>query len=362
MKKGIVYRCSGGPLRYQGWPSVDKDENGVLYAVWSGGRAAHICPFGVNYMVKSRDGGETWSCPTIINDTFLDDRDTGITCLGDGKMIMSFFNLSTDYYRNCRSWVKNHSGKLAYDLINLVVEEVYPSYTEEQNNWGSFVKITKDGGETWTDPIKVPVTAPHGPIYTKGGRLLYLGKENNSGETEFPGQIMLYESFDGGYTWERLSVLPTLADKENQIHEPHVAELPDGTLFAAVRYHDPNTSYGAFTIYFTRSTDGGKTWETPVHMGKNGSPPHLLVLQDGRLLLTYGRRCQPYGIVAQISDDGGRTWGNELYLSEEATADIGYPATTQLPDGRLFTLYYQRYENDAETSILSTTWSADEIQ
>ena len=63
-EKGIVYRSSGGPLRYQGWASVDIDENGMLYAAWSGGRVAHICPFGVNYLSKSRDGGQSWSCPT----------------------------------------------------------------------------------------------------------------------------------------------------------------------------------------------------------------------------------------------------------------------------------------------------------
>lgn len=358
MKKGIVYRCTGGPLRYQGWPSVCIDENGVLYAAWSGGRAAHICPFGVNYFAKSRDGGKTFGCPAIVNDTFLDDRDTGITYMGDGKMVLSFFNLSTDYYRNCRSWVQNHSGKLAYDLINVIVEDAYADYSEEQNNWGSFVKISKDYGESWTEPIKVPVTAPHGPTFTASGRLLYLGKENNSGETEFPGEIMLYESKDDGFTWERLSVLPKPAEANaNQIHEPHIAELPDGTLFAAVRYHDP--AYGGFTMYYLRSEDGGRTWSEPEHIRKNGSPPHLLVLKDGRLLITYGRRAKPFGIIAEISADGGRTWSEEKYLSEEATADIGYPATAQLPDGTLFTLYYQRYGNDKETSILSTTWSAD---
>ncbi len=170
----------------------------MLYAAWSGGHAAHICPFGVNYFAKSRDGGQNFTCPTIVNDTFLNDRDSGITYMGGGRMILSFFKLSTDYYRK----VQNHSGKLAYDLINVILEDVYENYTEEQNNWGSFVKITGDYGETWTDSIKVPVTAPHGPVYTASGRLLYLGKENNSGETECPGQIMLYESLDGGYTWE----------------------------------------------------------------------------------------------------------------------------------------------------------------
>ena len=87
MKQGIIYRKTDGPFRYQAWPSVCCDENGVLYAVCSGHRVAHVCPFGKNLMFTSHDGGETWSPPIIVNDTRLDDRDAGITYLGNGKMI-----------------------------------------------------------------------------------------------------------------------------------------------------------------------------------------------------------------------------------------------------------------------------------
>ena len=46
IKKGIVYRATEGPFRYQAWPSVCQDENGVLYAACSGHRSSHVCPFG----------------------------------------------------------------------------------------------------------------------------------------------------------------------------------------------------------------------------------------------------------------------------------------------------------------------------
>ena len=92
LKQGIVHRKTEGPCRYQAWPSLCKDENGVLYAVWSGDRSSHVCPFGKNLMSISRDGGEKWCPPIIVNDTWLDDRDGGITYLGDGKMLISYFH------------------------------------------------------------------------------------------------------------------------------------------------------------------------------------------------------------------------------------------------------------------------------
>ena len=46
---GIVGRQSG-MFSYQGWPTVCRDENGILYAACSGHRVAHVCPFGVNYL------------------------------------------------------------------------------------------------------------------------------------------------------------------------------------------------------------------------------------------------------------------------------------------------------------------------
>ena len=72
MKFGIVNRSKSSLFPYQAWPTVCKDENGVLYATCSGHRLGHLCPFGKNLMFISRDEGESWSSPIIINDTELE--------------------------------------------------------------------------------------------------------------------------------------------------------------------------------------------------------------------------------------------------------------------------------------------------
>ena len=140
-------------------------------------------------------------------------------------------------------------------------------------------------------------------------------------------------------------------------YEPHIAELPDGTLVGAIRIEiiAPGRPK-ELTIYMTYSYDGGKTFTTPTPTGINGTPPHLLLLKDGRLLMSYGRREEPCGSRARISEDGGVTFGEEYILSDSPYYDIGYPSTVELDNGDLVTVHYQIYGDDDKASVLYTKW------
>ena len=82
-------------------------------------------------------------------------------------------------------------------------------------------------------------------------------------------------------------------------------------------------------------------------------PQHLLRLRDGRLLMSYGYRRQPWGVRACLSSDNGKTWDmdNEIVIRMDGgtpdaqptkviSKDLGYPVSVQLADGRVFTVYY----------------------
>ena len=83
----VIWRNPDSVFKYNGWPSVCCDERGVLYVTASGFRIQHVDPSGKNVMFVSPDGGHKWSRPIILNDSYLDDRDTGIISLGGGHMI-----------------------------------------------------------------------------------------------------------------------------------------------------------------------------------------------------------------------------------------------------------------------------------
>lgn len=377
IKQGIVHRKTEGPCRYQAWPTICKDENGVLYTVWSGDRSSHVCPFGKNLMSVSRDGGESWCPPIIVNDTWLDDRDGGITYLGDGKMLISYFHHPKDIYRtDWKSWILDGADGGDPMFRNMLTGylDAYVHFSPEKDSYGSFLKRSEDYGVSWSEPIRVPISAPHGPVKTASGRLLYLGKEFNAtmhrynekmaaGEDPIPeedrGQIFLYESFDDGKTWEKLSKLPLPeGTTTDNIHEPHILELSDGELIAALRAQGAPV-YRGFSMYFLNSADGGRSWSAPRSCEISGSPPHLMLASDGSVVVTYGRREEPFGIRAVVSKDGCRTFGEEMILSQTWVGDLGYPATVELSDGSFISVYYQRYENDDRTSILYTKWRID---
>lgn len=92
------------------------------------------------------------------------------------------------------------------------------------------------------------------------------------------------------------------------------------------------------------SEDAGQTWSFPTATELRGRPPHLLQLDDGRLLATYGHQWPPYGVLAAISADGGETWQtNRVALvaaDDDATVTSYHPMTVQCADGSLFTCYY----------------------
>ena len=97
---GVVYRNVKDTIfKYNGWPTVCRDDRGVLYVTASSMRLTHGDPTGKNCMWVSFNEGKTWTKPIVVNDSKFDDRDTGICSLGGGKMVMSWFTeTAEDFY------------------------------------------------------------------------------------------------------------------------------------------------------------------------------------------------------------------------------------------------------------------------
>ena len=351
-----IYRNPNSFFRYCGWPSVCHDGEGVLYAVCSGFRAAHVCPFGKTLLFKSWDDGKTWSIPMVINDTWLDDRDVGILWLGGSTLLVSWFTHPTGVYLNKYSDTIRHG----WDGSGGVLDQ-YPTIPEEHSKGGSFVRVSHDGGMTWGETVQVPVSAPHGPILRRDGSLLYLGKEMYAQDGLEKDCVAAYESHDCGTTWERLCIL----DKPDDVpwvwyDEPHAIELDDGRILGSIRW-EGNLNAPHPVIHQTYSSDGGRTWSPIVPTTIAGTwhtPPHLFRHSSGALIQTFGRRELPYGERAVVSYDNGESWTDEYILNDSGkTLDLGYAATTELTDGSLLTVYYQAYEDDDFPSFLCTRWN-----
>ncbi len=361
---GIVNRATGSIFGYQAWGTVARDENGTLYTVASGFRVSHICPFGKTVMYISKDGGETWSPPIVINDTYLDDRDAGIVYMGNGRMLVSWFTHSPhEYNTRWNEFIRKHAEPEAFDATMGMLKG-YEYLPEKEKLAGSYVRISEDYGMTWGETVYLPITAPHGPTLCRDGSLIYLGIETYEEDRTHCRELVgnenasLYRSTDGGYTWTLESKIkaPAWLNEKQHLDEPHVLELPNGNLLGAFRIEGTKP----FTMGMTISEDGGKSWGEVYPTGVSGSPPHLMMHSSGALICSFGRREFPCGERAMVSYDYGKTFVDEYVLhnpKDEQGRDLGYPSTVEMDDGSLMTVYYQKYEDDAKCSMLYTKWN-----
>ena len=355
------------PGRYIGWPTACLRKNGELLVAFSGDRDAHVCPFGKVQMVKSTDLGQTWTAAQTVCNTQLDDRDAGILELPNGDLVITWFT-SVAYMGSIRDRSKLKPGSPQFYWW--LHDEKLPKSVKDE--WlGYYTVRSADGGKTWEKPVKTYGSANHGPILLKDGRLLMVGRRwmGDGTSAVWKGvkhELPVEESRDNGRSWQVIaSVEPAPPDEIGQFHEPHLVETDDGRLVAQFRFHaKPAPGKKArdeaqCLLRQAESSDGGKTWTRMAPTRIQGYPPHLLKLRSGKILTVYGRRLGPaFGEYACLSDDQGRTWdvANEIKLAGHFDGDLGYPASVELPDGSILTVYYQAEKRGEQTCLMGTLW------
>jgi hypothetical protein len=334
---------------YHGWPTVVRLRSGRLLLVYSGGREAHICPFGRVEMMQSEDDGKTWTWPRVLLDSAIDDRDAGIVETAKGTLLVTTFSsLAYAEPPSKAELLKNPRWQAVHNRLSAEQRKA------ELNQW---LLRSCDAGVSWSARIAVPVNSPHGPIQLSDGRLLYAGKRLwRAEEPRLLQRAAVYESRDEGATWQHLAELPVRPrDNPREYHELHAVEAAEGQILLHIRNH--NKANNGETLQ-CKSADGGKTWTVPEPIGVWGLPSHLLRRSDGTLLMTYGHRREPLGIQARISQDHGRSWSEPLMISRDGTSrDLGYPSSVELADGTLLTVWYERMADLPKAVLRQAVWT-----
>lgn len=203
------------------------------------------------------------------------------------------------------------------------------------------MKRSTDAGRTWSARLPVPEnwatskevpTIHRVPDPVKGGTRLILF----SGL--YPARIA--SSDDNGKTW---SPLAPIGNWGGIVVMGSVVAMKDRSLLAF--FHDDGRFFantgkatGTFTLYQTRSRDGGRTWEAPQAIWHGDSlhlcEPGAVRSPDGRtvaLLLRENRRRSEAHVM--FTTDEGATWSTPRPLARELTGDRH---TVQVAkDGRL---------------------------
>ena len=235
--------------------------------------------------------------------------------------------------------------------------------------------VTNDRGKTWTGPFRLPPPpedatgpeielTPRTDYMVNGPRDCFFFLSARKVDDFGTDRAYCARTTDGGATIQFLSWINPEPYTVRGVM-PSTVRISKTDLVSALRRKTPDRNWidvflskddGASWAYLSTVTETDRDGER-----RNGNPPCLVRLDDGRLCVTYGFRAKPCGIRARLSGDDGKTWGEEITLRQDAlTCDIGYTRTVQRPDGNLVTVYYYVTEQNPEQHIAATIWSPAE--
>lgn len=295
-----------------------------------------------HWFARSLDGGETWSLEYPAKDGVL-------VAEGEGLHGIETPGLPIPEMQECPGGIDFAHPGFAMTL----------RMTSIDARSSSKFFYTYDRGHTWEGPFILPGAGVNGIAartdYLIDGEnecTLFLTAGKSDG-TE--GRPFCMRTTDGGKTWEFVSWI--MPEPRGFGIMPSTVRLDEDTLLTTIRRRETGNRWIAAYI----SNDNGKSWEflnDPVPTNGEGNPPALIQLADGRLCLTYGVRQEPFRIAAKLSNDGGRTWTDEIVLRGDGNdRDIGYCRSIQRPDGKVVTTYYINVkETGPERYIAATIW------
>ena len=309
-------------------------------ALWRG-RVTHADPTTRTSMVLSTDGGETWHSQVTPHP--YAGNGCAIARIADGALIVNNFRWIFAPIEEASRKFRGHD------------------YREDESqglamiNEGVYTAMSRDDGYTW-EPARMLFdradTAGRVIELDDASMLMPMGGPLDG----WARAVWVMRSTDGGETWQRHGIV-TPGDGDLTFAELRILSLAGGRVLAGLRTQQAN-------FHVSHSEDGGRSWsepeETPIHC-RGSSPMDLLLLDDGRVLATYGHRREPFGIRACLSEDGGRTWdvdGEVVLRDDGLDHDMGYPSSVQLPDGSIFTTYYWHGEDEVR-HIRSHSWRVD---
>jgi hypothetical protein len=211
---------------------------------------------------------------------------------------------------------------------------------------------SEDGGTTFSKPLNISSSIGgdgkgriNKDVWSNGS--LDLATDSNgmvyAAWTEYEGRLWFCRSSDGGKTFARLQHIA--GDQARPARGPSLALGRDNTVYLAWTVGDDN----AADIRIAKSGDGGSTFTEPVIVAKSpgySDAPKIALDPAGVLHLVYaesiGGPFERYRIFYTRSSDGARTFEAPLDSSRtppNAVTGVGYPALAIDGQGNLYVMW-----------------------
>ncbi|TDD96417.1 discoidin domain-containing protein [Actinomadura rubrisoli] len=323
------------------FPSLTRLANGDLYVAYSWS-VSHSFG-GLVAGRRSSDNGRTWSAETVIasDPTASDVKEPSLTTLRNGDLMVAYYD-----YKPSRP-----------------------------NRRKVYVKRSTDNGATWS-AATTPATLAYDTTYgwagvdgdmvelANGDLLLpiYVHRDYRSATSKFSAHVLRGRpDGSGGYTWDKADERVVMWDGDPGVvsyAEPTLADLGGGHIMMVTR---TSGNPAAQVMRVSHSYDNGNTWTAPAdEPSLKGHAPHMLKLRGGSHLLTYGDTSGAFAggrpVVGRIYDPKTGWTGTQskmIYKTPRTpqpgwagfpSSDMSYPASVELDDGRVLTVYYDRLE------------------
>ncbi len=341
IKHGIVFQEDG---QFGGWPANhgiwkwgDEILVGFIQAdhLETGGLHTYDSSSGRIKYARSYDGGETWS----IEDAF----ERGQTGAGNDHRLPAE--------------IAETPMPLTEGIEDFTNPDFIFTFLRYNNDDGpTHFYYSNNRGNRWEGPFSFPNLKTTGvasrtDYFIEGKQklsaFLTISKRNSK-----EGSVIYVTTEDGGLNWKIKSwVGPEHGGFDIM---PSSVRLSPTELITTIRTRTDRW-LDLITAYY--SDDDGYSWRKlrdPVaDTGNGGSPPALIKLEDGRLLLGYAYRSE-FGsrMSIRLSSDNGRSWSDEIVIrgGDGANRDCGYPRLIQRDDGKVILIYYWNNANDIDAN------------
>ncbi|MGI0027675.1 MAG: hypothetical protein ACREAD_07530, partial [Nitrosopumilaceae archaeon] len=272
---------------------------------------------------KSTDGGTTFSTPANISTNSGDSSYPKIAASGNNVYITwsltttnkdydTYFTKSADKGATFSVPVNisNNLGDSGVPQIAASGNDVYVTW--ENNGLGNFevfvVKST-DNGNTLASPVNISKdTTPSGaPQIAASGNNVYVSwMDSTSGNYD----IFVAKSTDAGSTFGapvNVSVTPNDSGYQQMT-------ASGNNVYVVWTETVSNVNYD---VFFAKSTDGGKTFSTPVNVSKNAGQSGWATVTVSNNIYVAWQDNTPgnYDIFVAKSTDGGSTFGTPVNVS-----------------------------------------------
>jgi len=300
-------------------------------------------------MVESTDDGKTWESKGAIVD----------------QAKLQAWGISSP-----EKPVEAHDPNLDILPDNTIVFTFWTSTANNASDINTYIMDSRDGGETWSDPIKIPCSHLTYGACKHGDSAIFPDSSNQI-------LIPLYGRADGSESGMDTDVVLVLATKTaNGWSFDNEYVFLESDVSNGITYNEVSlVAVSSNTIYalsrepghLFKSTDKGITWtQIADDNSKNTQQPRTVLLPDGSIFFVWsvhGNNGRPvYGKLFRPEYGWDNIPPRMIYISPRNNSDIADPAPVFTNDGKLFVAYYdsqERYIGGTFTEL--SDWEVPEI-